>query len=614
MFDKVQSISQIAPNHRYENFDKIVYRYAYSFDNSTWSEWFDNDSELITHLSMNPTNFGNIYVKAEVTVSKSHTLGYAYYKLISIDINGEPACVVSMQRTRRTDILQRTNTKNLYRPYRDTEQANKLNKILARGVSDIFAFEATYFRTEPDMEERLTTFKTFPLSNVKEYKTLPVLINNNELPDSRNIYAEYEYDFQDELEIHIVIEVWREIFGDKEPNANDYLFLPLTNRMYQINTVYDAKEFMNTATFYRAMLVKFENRADVIDLEDDATLAEYTEYVDDFDKEKAEDEAKDALKTMLHEPTEIDTNIASTPVVYNGLAVLDFLYNFSNKENSELAATYAVEQKRDEFALAFWFKLPKLASNYTDSSTSPVRILNIFSAEDDEDKRLFRVYAKNLESISAELEISPSQRINVNCVGQQLQPDELYACLINYAYNEIGTFVSISIIDSSFNIIAEIVDTSIQKLPKHIASIHAHGGLYIGNIRLKKTFVNKNQILKELSEKLPDPSKYYVADNAVAELIVNGANVEDSTDCPVISNQSTGSKVTTDEEFNRILAILQDPNNNIEDVSTIERDLLSLPDKSIIYNTDTKQYEQLINSSWKELLIGKVDITEFEGW
>lgn len=617
MLDKVQSVTQIAPNHRYENFEKIIYRYAYSFDNSTWSEWFVNDSELVTHLSMNPTNFGNIYIKAEVTISKNHSLSYAYYKLISIDINGEPACVLTMQRTRKTDILQRTNTKNLYRPYRDTEQANKLNKILARGVSDIFAFDATYFRTEVDFEERLTTFKTFPLSNVKEYKTLPVLINNNELPDSRNEYSEYDYDFQDELEIHIVIDVWREIFGDKEPNANDYLFLPLTNRMYQINTIYDAKAFMHTATFYRAMLVKFENRADVIDLHDDNMLAEYTEYVDDFDKAKSEDEAKDALKTMLHEPTELDKNISSNSIVYNGLSVLDFLYNFSDTDNSTLAATYAVNQQKDEFALSFWFELPELSSNYNNNSTSPVRIMNMISAEDNDDKRLFRVYAKNLDSITAELEISPAQRISVNCIGQTLQPNTLYACLVNYAYNEIGTFVSISIIDTEFNIIAEIVDTSIQKLPKHIMNMHIHGGLNIGNIRLKKTFVNKNQILKELSDKLPEPSRYYVADNAVAELVVNSSKTDNGTnsiDCPNIVTQVTGTKTTTDEELNRILAILQDPNNRIEDVSTAERDLLILPDKSIVYNTDSNQYEQLINSSWKSLLIGKDDVTEFEGW
>ncbi|BBI90684.1 neck protein [Tenacibaculum phage PTm1] len=605
-FDKVSAIANIVPYHEQSNFDEITYRFAYSFDNSTWSEWFITSGELTTHLNQNPTNFGNIYTKVEVKANKGYTLHYAFYKLKCVQVDGKDLKVLNMQFGSKNNILQRTNTKNLYRPYRDTNKAQELNKTLARGISDVFSHECIYFRTEPSQADRLTTFKTFPLVNVKEKKPLKILINRNELPSNRYQYSEFDYDFQDELEIHIVIDVWREVFSNAEPNGNDYLFLPLTNRMYQINTVYDHKTFMHKATFYRAMLVEFEDRADVIEPDEiKKELEQYVEYVDSFDLDKLEDEKKDAERTELHEPTQIDmvTDIKKSEVVYNGVSVVDYMYDWSTKNNSILANTYNVTQKDDEFSISFWFK-PHKATHSTDEH-------EILSAVSDTNNRLLRLYETNLDTLTTEIEVKPQQRFKVVLNTVKMDSTKLYGVVINYAYNKTGTFITMSVLDPTFTIIGEIVDQSIPKLPKRISKLSIHGGIQIGNIRMKKTITPKSKILAELTHQIPEPSKYYVADNAVPELVSNNSK---TADCITTGKPITTPSITSNETLQRILAECADPNNTVEELTTAERNAITFEHNSIIYNTDVKQYERYEVNKWVTYPIGKQDIQSQQGW
>lgn len=605
-FERIGAVPDIVPHHEETNFNQISYRYSYSFDNSAWSEWFEDGAELVSHLNVNPSNLGNIYIKAEIKASKGYDLSFASYKLLCIQVDGKDLIASNMTFATKTDILTRTNSKNLYRPYRDTSKALQLQKTLARGVSDIFSHECTYFRTEAIEEERLTTFKTFPLTNVVENKQLNIMIDGNKLPDSRYAYSEYDYDFQDELEIHIVIEVWRELFGDVEPNANDYLFLPLTNRMYQINTVHDHKSFMHKAVYYRAMLVEYEDRADVIKTEDiTKELESYVDYIDSFDEDRLEDELADAVKTELHTPTEIDetTRISKseeTPAVA-------FMYNWAETNNDIAAHAYNIVQTGDEFGLALWFEANKLSRPTANTET-------ILSAVDKDNNRTFRLAITNNSEITAEFEGQPNARHKTKLPVNELTAGQLYGVCVNYAYSATGQFVTITVIDSKFNVLNETLD---QQLPFGITKsvkVELRGGFKLGNIRMKKQIINRSQISTVLSNILPNPSEYYIADNAVP-VLTEGAGVKSHTDCPPeYGTPIVTPSVTSQKELDRILAECADPNKVIEELTTIERNLITFVEGSIIYNTETDRYEKYINGSWETYPIGKQDVISKRGW
>lgn len=610
-FDSVENVSSIVPISSSQSFD-VVYQYAYAFDNVTWTEWFDSSEQLITHLNNNDMHFSNVYVKTRVSASKNVDMSsYAFYKLECLEINGQAATVLNMNFAKSNDILRRTATKNLYHPYRNVDNIQRLNKILARSISDIFSFEVSYFRTEANQERRMSTFKTFPLVDVVETKPMKVLINNNQLPDNRYQYSEFDYDFADELEIHIVIDVWREIFGDIEPNANDYLFLPLTNRMYQINTSYEAKGFMHKSTFYRLMLVQYEKRADVIETDSIAAEAlEYIEYVDSFDQDKIDAEQNDSTLNDLVQPSELELEQSvqisdDVSLSKNGVDVVNFLYDLSQIENNVSGAYYdEIQMNNDQpFSLSFWFKKDKI-----DKRTIEI-VTHLVSAESS-NERLFKLYDTSNKSLTFELSQEPYEKVSLTALlNQDLQVDKLYGVLINCGHNDSGDFVSMSIIDESFAKIAEASDQELSISFKAVTKMRLHGGLHIGNVRLKKSIVERENIVNELANKLPKSSNYYIADNAIPLLTSSNSD----TSC----NDTTKHQITTNiiskaqkENIKEILIICADPNNVVEEVSTAERNVLQFVDLSIIYNTDTKYYERLESGEWVEYKITKQDVID----
>lgn len=605
-FDKIDEVNNIVLHEKRQNID-VLYSYSYSFDNATWSDWFDDKDKIILDLSENPSNLGNIYIRMQVSASRSYDLEFANYTLDCVLVDGTPLSVCDLKFNNANDLLQRTNTKNLYRPYRDTDKAQSLNKILARGISDVFSHECIYFRTEPDFEKRLTTFKTFPLVDVVERSSINVLVDQNKLPDSRYQYSEYDYDFQDEIEIHIVIDVWREIFGNTEPNTNDYLFLPLTNRMYQINTAYDNKKFMHKATYYRAMLVEFEQRADVIEDDDiKAEIDQYVEMVDQFDIDKVEEEAQDAIRAELHEVSEIseDVNIKIADVSYKGTSVVDYMYDWTNTENDIIANSYEVEQFDNEFAVSYWFKF---IGDY--SSTTKTMV----SALDNEGKRLARVYLKNQNEVGFQMEMIPSERFTVKAsLSEELEQHKTYGLLVNYAYNTNGEFVTITIVNSDFETIGETVDQNIQKLAKKVELFKLRGGFMFGNIRMKKSFVKKSKMLAELSDKTPRPSKYYVVDNTIPTY--KTVSVGLSEDCITTGTPISGPSLTSQEDIIRIIIECTDADGIIEEISTAERDATEFKNNSIIFNTDTESYELYLGGIWNDYGVGKEEVKAVSGW
>lgn len=151
---------------------------------------------------------------------------------------------------------------NQFKPY-SLDKSNNLYKQLVNIASDIFGHEVQYFRTEPDLRTSDVILMEYSLHNVVAQDTLKILVPDNEFPSEANTYDIFGIEYA-EFEIHITAAEFEKIFGSgKKPRNKDYMFIPIINRMYEINSLSIADEFNKTKSYWRIKLVKYQERTSV---------------------------------------------------------------------------------------------------------------------------------------------------------------------------------------------------------------------------------------------------------------------------------------------------------------------------------------------------------------
>lgn len=507
-FDAVTEVSVISINFEQDNFDDVIFKYSYSYDDITFVEWFTESAAMIQHIQLQQTPHTNIYVRVLMDVIKnSRSLEYAYCTVHDVLINGASATVSGIEQVKDTsNVIQYSDSKHLYQPYSGLDDAHALNKKLAYAVGKMFSFKCTYFKTSPQTDTASVVFKSYRLSNTTEQKELEINIVDNELPDNRFNYSEWDADFFDQLEIHIVIELFDEAFPNELPNADDYLYLPLTNRMYQINTINEVKDFMNKSTYYQAILVKWEDRADV---NDDATadkLPEFAEYVDNFEEDRKIEETDTATKSY-NEPdvNDINNDITEDTLTYESMNVMQYMYDLSVTPNTDVALAYNVSAS-ESFAVMLWLK------------STDMRNKKLFDVVDTFGLVQFTVSTDNTGTLVLDYSNKVNSR-SISAIGTPMMNDTKYAVLLNYSSNPTtGKILTISANDASMNVIQENVVTEFDEIIE-TSVLQIYGGISVSNIRVSKSIVLKDDIDTVLSDKHPDAEGYCVIDNVTPSIV-----------------------------------------------------------------------------------------------
>jgi hypothetical protein len=456
-----------------------------------------------------------MYIRIELHTSKTlYSQELSDLTINSILVNGNETVISSIEQIKNVDrILQNINDKNLFQPYRNLDSAHELNKKMSLAVSNIFGHKCIYVRTEPQEEDRSIVFKSYRLSKAKEFKELKILIKDNELPDNRNKFSEWDYDFFDQIEVHIVIEEFKQVFGDLIPNADDYLFLPLTDRMYQVNTVNEVKKFMNKSTYYQVILTKYDDKADVSDTDLAlALLPEFDEiqeqisndnvkFIDTVDTEKLAEETIDATKAFNNEsdmhPIEADS------IIKQGMNVLSYMFNFTDQLNTVVVDTYSFETNK-QFGVCFWFK------------TDNVRNQKLFDIVNVNSKQILQVSINRNSYCYVDYSTSMLTK-QLIASGTVLTANTKYGLFLNYTYTEVGRYLTLTVIDDKFNIVQENYVSDIEQFDT-TSKLNLYGNNTIGNFRVLKTFTKKSEIADVMSDMLPASKNYFVIMNAVPVL------------------------------------------------------------------------------------------------
>lgn len=148
-----------------------------------------------------------------------------------------------------------------------------LYQDLSNMVNSTFGLMVNYFRVTPQARSKDVVFKEWTIFQMAAEKCMKVLVPNNEFPDSKLNFNQFGIDFEQPFEVHIDRGYWESFFGKATmPQKRDVLYFQLINRMYEVQSSYVYRDFMQQPLYFKVMLVKYQPKADTMIPDDTASL------------------------------------------------------------------------------------------------------------------------------------------------------------------------------------------------------------------------------------------------------------------------------------------------------------------------------------------------------
>lgn len=361
--------------------NKFDYEYRWSHDNTQFSEFRELNKTLafgdLLGLTFDATKPLWIDIKAEVAaLSQAHTIS-----LISVTftLQTEAGTVESCPQfcVECTDPFAMEGCANIevscdtgvFKPY-NLNKTTTIYKQLVGIVSDIFGHQVQYFRTEPDLRTEDVHLMEYSLHNVVAKQTVKILVPDNEFPEEAATYDIFGMDFA-EFEVHITAEEFERVFGyGKKPRNKDYMYIPIINRMYEVNTVAIADEFNQSTSYWRVMLTKYQERTSVLknefEIETDTLITGVEEI---FGERQRTEQKKDTNPTQFQTVT-TSYRDGIRGFVDRALSIVDYdlknrwtvvsknYYDLTKLNTQSTGVEYAIQSKlasADNMAVTLWF-------------------------------------------------------------------------------------------------------------------------------------------------------------------------------------------------------------------------------------------------------------------
>jgi hypothetical protein len=122
----------------------------------------------------------------------------------------------------------------------------------------MFGHDVMYARAVPMAVGKDVILHEWTLYDVDEPCTVKVIVPNNEFPDSKINFNPFGLDFEMPFEVHIDKNYFESIWGiGIAPQKRDIIYFPLTNRIYEIESSYLFRDFMQQPVYWKVSLKKY---------------------------------------------------------------------------------------------------------------------------------------------------------------------------------------------------------------------------------------------------------------------------------------------------------------------------------------------------------------------
>lgn len=217
-----------------------------------------------------------------------------------------------------------------FKPYQVNSAIN-LYQDLSKIVNKVFGFEVNYYSVQPQARGKDVVLKEYTIFDVVEEQCIKVMVPNNQFPDNKINFDPFGLQFDEPFEIHIDKSIFEASFGrGSQPRRRDIIYFPLTNRIYEINSTYLFRDFMNQPVYFKIELKKYEPKSNTY-FQDPAFKEELDgislNSISLFGEEIAQEEEKVTKPQQYFTPS---TAFDSDPVrayLYEALPIPDYELN-----------------------------------------------------------------------------------------------------------------------------------------------------------------------------------------------------------------------------------------------------------------------------------------------
>lgn len=425
----------------------IAIDFRYSVDGKTWSLWSNvgtvkngltGQGAEIFPIYLNPENkFYPEFRFTSVLVNDNGTLIYRTDEPIDpnvvivdfqldLELGPDPAEVtlVSPVPVCSNEVSNRpvifSDCKFTFNPYAVNKALN-LYQDLSLIVNKVFGLDANYYSVQPQGRGKDVILKEYTLFNVVAEKCVKILVPQNQFPDNKINFDPFGLQFEDPFEIQIDKRYFESIFGKgSQPRKRDIIYFPLSNRIYEINSTYLFRDFMNSPVYFKIELRKYSPKSNTYFLD-----PEYKEQLDGItlttpelfgEETKAEEEkyskpqqfsttitqlSQDPIRSYIYESLPIigyDLNNNWTIVLnhyYDLIAAFDEVSEFQEEQlRYRNAIRYKVLpnlKSEDELAFTCWFNLRDFYDP-TKLVPKPYPIINISLESSNDEFLIFNSY------------------------------------------------------------------------------------------------------------------------------------------------------------------------------------------------------------------------------
>jgi hypothetical protein len=261
---------------------------------------------------------------------------------------------------------------DLFNPYGMLNNTLNMFSQLTNVVNDIFGHCVKYYKVSSDPRSKDVILNEYSLYDVIALKEIKILVPDNAFPPNEFQFSEFGMDFES-FEIHITREEFQKAFGPRTmPQERDYIYFPLIDRMYEINSVALADPVVYKEIYYKATLRKWQERANVetpVDIQQD--LDDLTLSVDELFGEEVKDETLKITKPQQYRTIGTGANdyvrsdlskqlsISDYKINNNWVIVSKNHYELNKLTPNELAVKYRQRAKflsTEDRAFTFWFQ------------------------------------------------------------------------------------------------------------------------------------------------------------------------------------------------------------------------------------------------------------------
>jgi len=241
--------------------------YRWGIDGVTYSDWVPLTDANLQMLVLNPAN--KFWIEYRYTQVGDCTLtfvsialeivtdGGVICKIPQLDCGGVDGCSGALN-------LAFDCCDGGWNPY-DISRAGQMYTQLSAMASNLFGFCVKYYKTKADQRSQDVILKEYSLFDVIKSGEVKIMVPDNELPTRDIQFNPLMMDFPVQFEIHIVKSAFEAIFGiGSKPQMRDYLYFEqFMNRMYEVDAVAEADDFMYTGSYWRVSLVTYQQRTNV---------------------------------------------------------------------------------------------------------------------------------------------------------------------------------------------------------------------------------------------------------------------------------------------------------------------------------------------------------------